>query len=113
MPAAQFNTQQEVPVSVRFLDDHGRVVAVDGEPAWDVQIEPGSESLVDLDVAPDGMSAVIRSRGVAGHTSVMVTADAQVGDGVREIRGVLEVEVTQSGAVTVEFTVGEPRDITA
>lgn len=108
MPEARFNNLQEVPVSVRFLDDHGRVVAVDGVPTW----EAGDTTIIDLAVEADGMSAVVKSRGPAGHTTVTVRADAQVGDGVREITGVLEVEVTESGAMTVEFTVGEPRDRT-
>lgn len=109
MPEARFNSVQEVPVSVRFLDDHGRVVAVDGAPVW----EAGDANLVDLDVAADGLSCIVRSRDRAGRTTLTVRADAQIGADVREIQGVLDLEVTESGAVTVEFNVGEPRDRTA
>lgn len=114
MPAAQFTDQQEVPVSVRFLDDHGRVVPVERAPSWEeAAIDPGGEALVDLVVEPDGMSAVIRSRGVAGNTTVEVAANVQIDGGIRGVVGILDVTVTPSGAVTVEFTVGEPRPIAA
>lgn len=106
---AEFNNLQEVPVQVLYRNGQGTVVPVDGPPTW----EADDESLVSIEPAEDGLNAVIRSRGPVGTTNVTVTADAKLGEGTREIVAVLEVTVTESGAVSVEFVVGEPRDRTS
>jgi len=110
MPAdTRISNLQEVPVTVRYLDANGRTVSVDGPPVWEVN----DETLVAVEVAPDGLSAVVRSRGPVGSTFVTVTADAEIGDGTRELVGTFEVEVFEIGAVSVTFEFGDVRDRTA
>lgn len=107
--AARFNNLQEIPVTVRYLDANGRTVNVEGVPVW----QADDETLVGVEVAPDGLSAVVRSRGPVGSTVVTVTADADLGDGVRELVGVFDVLVFESGAVSVTFEFGDVRERSA
>lgn len=102
---ARFSSVEEVDVDVSFENALEEVVAVDGIPTWQVE----DSTIATLTVAADGRSAVLRSTGVAGNTRVIVTADADLGEGVVPITGVLDVSVSQSGAIAVNFSVSTPR----
>lgn len=102
---ARFDSVQEVDVDVSFENALGEVVAVDGIAVWTVD----DSSIVTVTPSANGESAVLRSTGVAGTTRVVVTVDADLGEGVVPVSGVLDVTVSQSGAVAVNFTVGTPR----
>lgn len=105
-PSTTFNNLQEVDVTVRFADQNDAPVPIDGVPVWEV----ADGTLVELDIAEDGLSAVVRSTGQVGTTFVTVRADAQLGDGERMVQGSFDVEVTESGQVLVKFAFGEPRN---
>lgn len=99
---------QNLPVSVKFKDKFGNDAAVDGVPVWAVT----DVALADLEVAADGLSAVLKPKGAVGTLKVQVTADADLGEGVKSILGELEVQLLPGEAVTVELTPGEPTDQT-
>ena len=47
---------------------------------------------------------------LAGAAQVNVTADAQIGEGVTEITGVLDVEVKAGQAVALNIAAGAPEE---
>ena len=98
---------QSLPLFVAFVDAKGNVATVDGAPAWAVS----DESLATLVVAADGLSAVIMPVGPLGSFKVQVKADADLGGGVKEILGELDIELVGGEAVAVNISAGEPTDI--
>lgn len=77
---------------------------VDGLPSWAVT----DESLASLTVSEDGMSAMLLPLGPVGSFQVQVKADADLGEGVKEILGSLDVELAAGEAVSVEIAAGAP-----
>lgn len=98
---------QELPVSVVFKDKLGNVAKVDGLPAWAVT----DATLASLEVAADGLSAVVTPLGPVGSFKLQVSADADLGEGVKSILGELSVDLLPAEAVTVELTPGTPVDV--
>jgi hypothetical protein len=56
----------------------------------------------------DGLSAQIDAVGPLGNFQVTVTVDADLGEGVKPLIGILDVEVVASEAVVVNFQAGTP-----
>lgn len=98
---------QKLPIAVAFKDKFGNAAKVDGVPRWAVT----DEKLGALETAEDGMSSVFAPSGLAGLLKIQVFADADLGEGVKEILGELEIEVLTGEAVSVELTAGEPVDM--
>ena len=96
---------QKLPISVGFKDFKGNDAAVDGVPTWALT----DDSLGSLEVAADGLSAVLHSKGVIGSGKVQCAADADLGQGVRTIIGELQIDFVAAEAETVQLTAGEPQ----
>lgn len=96
--------EEQIPLSVGFTTSTGNPATIDGTPRW----ASSDEAVVTLRVAEDGLSAVAVSVGPLGMAQISVTADADLGEGVREITGILEIEVRAAEAVFVGITAGEP-----
>lgn len=97
---------QNVELSLHPVDRHGNPAPVDGPPIWDVS----DMSLVNCIPAVDGMSAMIGARGGVGHVQVSVRADARMGPDVREITGILEIDLVPAEAATLGIVAGEPTE---
>lgn len=95
---------KSLPVSVEFADAKGNVAKVDGAPVWAVS----DESLASLQVAADGMSAMVIPVGPLGSFKLQVKADADLGAGMKEILGEMSIEVIGGEAVAVNIKAGEP-----
>lgn len=67
--------------SVRFLKPDGTDGEVDGVPTWSTS----RPDLIEITPSEDGYSAKIRSLGAIGTASIVVGADADLGDGVQEL----------------------------
>src|SRR5262245_20948659 len=87
--AFTISADQEVVVSLVITDQYGNPASVDGLPAW----EASNVAVLAVRTAADGMSAVVTARGPAGTSQVKVVCDADLGEGVIEITGLLDVEV--------------------
>ena len=98
--------RQEVDLAVEFRSKAGNPAPVDGVPEW----ESSDTSIMTVTPSADGLSAVATTVGPVGHVQISVTADADLGEGVRHISGVLEINVEPSGAVSAALSAGEPRD---
>ncbi len=96
---------QKSTVSIKPVDIKGNPAAVDGVPVWGVSAD-GTVSLFPSD---DGLSCDVV--GVApGTVQVNVSADADLGTGVKTITGTLDVEVIAAEAVGFAITTGPVED---
>lgn len=98
---------QKLPLSIEAKDQFGNAAQLDGAPVWAVT----DEAVGKLEVAEDGLSAVFTPTGVAAATVVQVTCDADLGDGVRELLGTLDIEVISGEAVVVGIVPGNPEPL--
>lgn len=98
---------QSLPLSIAIKDKFSNPAQVDGKPAWAVS----DESLASLEVAEDGLSATLSPKGLVGSLKVQVSADADLGEGVKSILGELSVDLLAGEAVSVEIAAGAPSDI--
>ena len=94
---------QKVLLTIQPVDAKGKPALVDGAPTW----ASSDETVVTLEVATDGMSAV--ASGVTpGAARVVVTADADLGSGVTPLSGSLDFTITAGNAVSITITPGTP-----
>lgn len=93
----------DLPLSVSIVDAKGNPAKVDGRPQWAVT----DEALAKLEVAEDGMSAMLKPIGPIGTFQVQVKADADLGEGVKDLLGVLDIELLAGEAVAIAIAAGE------
>lgn len=107
--AAKLPLDKQFTVTVEPQDSAGNPAAVEGPPIW-----AASGDLVTVTAAADGMSAVVRpnATGAVGSVQINVAADADLGDGVETITGVLDVDVIGGQAVSLATSVGPLEPLT-
>lgn len=87
-------------LAVAFKDKKGNLAKVDGKPVWALT----NDALGALVVSEDGMSASFTAAGDVAAGKIQVKADADLGEGVKEIIGELDVELSPLDAEIVEIT---------
>ncbi len=98
---------KKVPITVAYVDAAGNPAVVEGAPSW----TSSDETIVTIaDVSGDGMSAFAVAVGPLGTAQVNVTADADLGEGVTAVIGLLDIEVVASQAVAATVSAGEAVD---
>ena len=97
---------QFVTLNVTPVTKAGNSATIDGAPKWSVS----DESVLTLEVSEDGLSCKAVTTGKLGDAQVNVVADADMGEGVVEITGVLEVSVKAGAAASVAVTAGTPEE---
>lgn len=95
---------QKVGLSVSFVTAKGNPAAVDGLPVWSVS----DATVLSVVPAADGLSAEVVAVGPLGTSQVSVTADADLGEGVRALIGTLDVSVVASEAASIVINAGVP-----
>lgn len=95
---------QQATLSIQPVD--ANPAPVDGAPVWTTS----NSEVVSVQAAEDGLSAIVKAVGPLGSAVVSVKADADVGEGVTQIAGVLEVQVFAGAAVTVQIKAGTPEE---
>ena len=103
----ELKVTKQVRVSVQFQDRNGNPAKVDGPPKWFVD---NTELMAIANDTPDGMSVICRPVGPLGICTVSVRADADLGEGVREIAGFVEFEIVGGDAEAVKLAVGPEED---
>ena len=104
MPAeTTITNEQKISVTLNITTDSGRPAKVEGAPAWVVL--SGNSAVVP---AEDGLSAVVTSSDDPGDTSVIVKADANLGEGVEEISDTFTVHVAGATAKNLGLAFGTP-----
>ena len=96
--------EQKVQLSIQPVTSAGNPARVDGVPVWTVS----DGTVLTLDVAPDGLSAWAIATGTLGPSQVSVSADADLGAGVRDLTATLDVEVFAAEAVALSISATAP-----
>ena len=96
---------QKVSLVISPKSAAGNPAPVDGVPSWSVSDASIASIVV---VSEDGLSAEVVTTGTLGTVQVVVDVDANLGEGVETITGVLDIEVKASAAVTLDIGVGVP-----
>jgi hypothetical protein len=102
--AVTMKDTEKVGLAIEAVDAKGNPAKLDGIPAWAVSDPAG----LALTVADDGLSASVAAVGPLGNFQVTVSADADLGAGVRELIGILDVEIVAGEAVAITFKAGAP-----
>jgi len=106
MISVTLNNEQQVRVTLAPQTTKGKLVEVDEPPVWSVL----SGGVTVEDVAADGLSATVRSGENPEVSQVLITADADVGEGVVTITETLQVTVNGALAANLGVSVGTPED---
>lgn len=85
--------------AIKITDKFGNDAKIDGLPAW-----AADESLADLVVAEDGLSAVVTPKGPVGSFKLQVKADADLGEGVKELLGELAIDLVAGDAEVIAIS---------
>lgn len=99
--------KKQFTASVKFLDDDGNVAEVQGLPEW----KNDNTAILAMKVAGDGLSATVAAIGGVGSGQISVVADADLGEGVEEIIGILDVQVKGGKATVVQIDTGPVTDM--
>ena len=95
---------EKLPLTITARDRAGNAAPLDGAPVWSTS----DAGLLTLAAAGDGLSAFVIPVGPIGSARVNVTADADLGDGVRELIGTIVIDVMSAEAVTIAIVAGTP-----
>lgn len=100
----QIPNDKNLQVSIKPVDAYGVPAKVDGIPVWAV----ADPATAEIQVADDGMSALlVPSVPLLDGGQLSVTADADLGDGIKTLTGTLEFSVVASEAVGLGIAIGE------
>lgn len=93
---------KQFTATISVVDAKGNPALIDGIATW----ASSDPTLVAVTPSVDGLSALVVAVGALGTTQVTVTADADLGSGVRAITGLLDVTVVAGEAVGLTVTAG-------
>jgi len=96
--------EQKVLLSVAPKTAAGNPAKVDGEPVWGVS----DETILEVVATDDPFTVEIVTKGPLGSAQVSVSVDADLGEGVRELTGTLDIDVVAAEAATVGISAGIP-----
>lgn len=94
-----------IVVQVAYVDAHGNPATVDGAVAWNSSNDTVATVAVD---AQDSTKCTVTSAGAIGSTQVTATADADLGQGVRELTTLLDITTIAGEAVAGTINVLSP-----
>jgi hypothetical protein len=99
---------QQCALTLAVTDAKGNPATVDGVPVW----SSADETRVSVEAAADGMSATIFAEGPATTqpVQVSVTADADLGEGIKPLVGLLDVTIVGAEATVIAITPGTPTE---
>jgi hypothetical protein len=100
----QIDKQGKVKASIR--DIKGNAAQVEGKLAWSLEKDDGSDAsdLADLLVSEDGLECEVMPKGPLGACKIVAKGDADLGEGVKEIKGelALELKAGEASAIVIE-----------
>lgn len=99
---------QFVTASIQPVDAKGNPAKVDGIPAW----SSSSPSIANVtNISADGLSADVVPGDQLGTCQINVQADADLGEGVNHITGVLDVQTVAGSAVGFTISTSAPQPL--
>lgn len=102
VPMYVLTDSQQTAMAITVVDKKGNPAPIDGTPKW----SSSDESLLAVTPSEDGLSAVAVAVGPLGQAQVNVTVDADLGDGVLPLAGVLDVQIVGGQAVALAISAG-------
>jgi hypothetical protein len=100
---------QKVVASIQPVDAKGNPATIDGLAVW----TSSSTDIASIqNVSPDSLSAEVVPGSAIGSCQINVQADADLGAGITNITGVLDVSVVAGQAVGFTITTAPPVPIT-
>ena len=103
MIEVKITNEQKVLATLAPKSAAGKPAKVDGVPTWDV-----TEGDATIEVAADGLSAWLISGEAAAESKVVVSADADLGQGVETITQEISLVVSLSKSTDLGLTLGAP-----
>ena len=100
---AKFKEGEVKVADIVFLKPDGNAGRVDGIPTW----SNSAPDVVQMDVAGDGMSATVTML-KEGTAQLEAKGDADLGDGVREVLILGDIEVMPQEVVTGRMDFRDP-----
>jgi hypothetical protein len=99
---------QQCDLSIEVFDSKGNPATIDGTPVWSVS----EEAYLTVEPDTDSMTALVKAVGpiTTSPVQVNVTVDADLGEGVRQIIGVLDISVVAGEAVSIGISAGTPEE---
>lgn len=94
--------EQKVLIGLNPVTAAGNPAVLDGIPSWAV-----TEGDATIEAAADGMSCYLIS-GTVGNSKITVTADADLGEGVRTLSDTIDLAVVSAEASTLGLIAGTP-----
>ena len=98
---ADLTATQQLTATLTITDRKGNPASVEGAPVW----ASSDETVATVESSADGMSGVVKAV-APGSGRVVVTADADLGEGVTPIIGTLDINVTPGTASVVAISAG-------
>lgn len=104
---AKITVDQQISASLGFVDSRGNPAMVDAVTQWAMT----PDDVLEMVVSEDGMAAEFSPTGLIGTVQIEVTADADLGEGVRALTLLGTLEVVPAEAVAGVINFGEPTPI--
>lgn len=95
--------EEKVLVTLAPTTAAGNPATLDGIPTWEV-----TSGDATLEIAEDGLSAFLVSGAVAGTSTITLTADADLGEGVVNLTESIDLVVTLPLANVLGLVVAAP-----
>lgn len=95
---------QKVTIQIEPLDQYEKPARIDGVPQWN----NSDPTIGELVPSADGLTASFTTAGPLGLTQISCSADADLGEGIRTITAVDDIQVEASEAVTLGLKFGAP-----
>jgi hypothetical protein len=102
MKELKLTNKQKATVTVSPKNAIGEPVVVDGKPQWEV-----TSGLATIVVSEDGLSAEVVSSDTPGASTIVVSADIDLGSGVETIKDHIKVFVVGDKATNLGLTAGQ------
>jgi hypothetical protein len=98
-------TEEKVPITLAPKTSTGKDAELDGKPTWEVV---SGNATIEEDPAGDGLSVFVVSEDTAGTTVIKVSADADLGEGVRTIEEIINYTYSNPEAAALGVVAGTP-----
>lgn len=103
--AITITDSQRFTATIYAVDARGNPASLDGPVIWEVS----DTALLTLNVSADGV-ATVSATGPVGTGQLRVSADADLGEGVRTLTGILDVSVIAGEAVSLVISPSIPEE---
>jgi hypothetical protein len=100
MALITIDSESKVPVTLTPTTASGNTASLDGIPSWAVLSGDAT-----LEVAEDGLSCFLVS-GTVGNSVIEVSADADLGEGIRSLTDTIDLAVVSAEASVLGLNVG-------